>query len=225
MSNIQKKYPVRCVDCGQKQVRPAVIRHQLQKNHDGRLHDLVIERLPVDRCEACGEIYFNNESDEAISAALRAALRLLTPAEIRANIASLGIQQKRLAECLGVAAETLSRWLNGSMIQTRAMDNLLRAYFGCAEVRAKLTGADLDIEFGRHVTPAPVAPVETVDLVESAGRSPHSMLLGERLRRRHGQRSAEDIARVLCAHLDSAIPSRCTDCNEQCPRRGPKTDA
>jgi len=144
----EKTYPIRCVECGKKQVRLAVIRHNLQKNHDGRLYDLAIDHLPVTQCEACGEIYFTNESDERISAALREKLGLLTPGQIHASIQSLGINQKQLAERLGIAAETLSRWLNGSMIQTRAMDNLLRAYFGSAEVRASLTGDSMNREFG-----------------------------------------------------------------------------
>jgi putative zinc finger/helix-turn-helix YgiT family protein len=144
-------YPIRCIECGRKEVRPAVVRQEVQKNHDGRLYQLTIEQLPVNRCEACGEIYFTNESDDAISAELRAKLNLLTPEEIRTNIETLGMQQKDLAECLGVAPETMSRWINGSMIQSRAMDNLMRAYFGSPDVRAKLTGASMNPDFGRMV--------------------------------------------------------------------------
>lgn len=159
--NIQKSYPSRCIQCGKKRVQPAMIRHEVKKNHDGRAYELVIEQLPVNRCASCSEIYFTNDSDDAISAALRLKLNLLAPEEIRANIESLGIQQKQLADCLGVAPETMSRWINGAMIQSRAMDNLLRAYFGSAEVRTKLKGETMDLNFGRTVRIAPA--VEHLD--------------------------------------------------------------
>ncbi|MGD1278699.1 MAG: type II TA system antitoxin MqsA family protein [Tepidisphaeraceae bacterium] len=150
----EKRYPIRCAECGKNEVRPATVRHVMQKNHDGRMYDLVIEDLPVTKCDACGEIYFTNESDDRISASLRERLGVLSPEQIRANLESLGMNQKQLAECLGVAAETLSRWLNGSMIQSRSLDNLLRAYFGIAEVRANLTGDSMDVGFGAAVDPS-----------------------------------------------------------------------
>lgn len=146
------KYPIRCAECGKKQVMPAIVHHQVQKNHDGRIYDLDIKKLPVTRCQACGEIYFTIASDDAIVAALREKLGLLTPEQIHANIHTLGMQQKQFAERLGVAAETLSRWINGTMIQSRAMDNLLRAYFGSNEVRENLMGKLLDRRFGSSVS-------------------------------------------------------------------------
>ena len=148
----ERSYPVRCVECGKREVRPAVVSQEIQKNHDGRVYDLKIKQLPVIRCESCGEIYFTNASDDAITAALRDELGLLSPVQILRNIESLNMQQKRLAECLGIAPETLSRWVNGSMIQSRAMDNLLRAYFGSAEVRANLIGEDGNRRFGKSVS-------------------------------------------------------------------------
>lgn len=39
---------------------------------------------------------------------------------------------------LGVAAETVTRWLSGALIQSRAMDDFMRLYFGLPEVRAAL---------------------------------------------------------------------------------------
>ena len=45
------------------------------------------------------------------------------------------LHQTQLAERLGVAAETISRWENGALIQSRSMDNLLRVYFAIPEVR------------------------------------------------------------------------------------------
>lgn len=46
--------------------------------------------------------------------------------------------QQELAEQLGIAKETILRWETGGMIQSRAMDNLLRLFFESDEVRKLL---------------------------------------------------------------------------------------
>jgi len=46
--------------------------------------------------------------------------------------------QQELADQLGIAKETISRWETGGMIQSRAMDNLLRLFFESEEVRRLL---------------------------------------------------------------------------------------
>jgi putative zinc finger/helix-turn-helix YgiT family protein len=127
------------VECGAREVRPCRISHELQKAHDGRLHLLRISDLSVTKCAGCGEIYFGNEADRQISAALRKHLRLLAPEEILAQRQTLGLRQKDLAESLGVAVETISRWEGGGLIQSRAMDNLLRIYFSLPQVRKALS--------------------------------------------------------------------------------------
>src|SRR5262249_5932204 len=55
------------------------------------------------------------------------------------------------AERLGVAPETISRWVNGALIQSRAMDNLLRLFFALPEVRDVLRGASQDPQLGAEV--------------------------------------------------------------------------
>ncbi len=135
-----KRYPLRCIECGKKEVRPASVDRQVQRNHDGRLYDLTVRDLPVTRCDACGAIFFTEESDDRITAALREHLGLLTPDQIRANLDALHLSQREAAGRLGVAPETLCRWLSGAIIQSRAMDNLLRVFFACPEVREKLKG-------------------------------------------------------------------------------------
>ena len=146
-----KKYPARCVGCGKAALRPAVIRREVKKNHDGRVYLLAIDDLPVTRCGDCGEVFDTTESDDRINAALRDQLALLSPEQIRANLQSLGMTLKDAAERLRVAPETLSRWLSGAMIQSRAMDNLMRSFFACAEVRENLSGSGTNRRFGEVV--------------------------------------------------------------------------
>lgn len=136
----ERRYPIRCTDCGAREVRPAVIPYSLEKNHDGRLYRLHIPDLRVLRCDKCGQVLFETEADAQISAALRSHLRLLTPDEIRSNLQALSLSQKDFAARLGVAAETVSRWMNGALIQSRAMDNLMRVFFAIPQVREALSG-------------------------------------------------------------------------------------
>jgi hypothetical protein len=147
----RKKFPIRCINCGQVQVRPAVIPYDTEKNQDGKLYKLHFPDLHANRCENCGEIYFGIDADTQINAALRDELGLLTPEQIRCNLVALKLNQKEAAERLGIAPETLSRWLTGAMIQSRAMDNLLRVFFGCTDVREHLSGVNQDRTFGANV--------------------------------------------------------------------------
>jgi len=118
---------------------PADIAYDAEVKHDGRLHRFRISRLTIDKCQACGEEFFTNCTDEQITAALRDFLGLLQPHDILRRLSELGMTQQRFAERLGVAPETVSRWLNGLSIQTRALDNLMRVFFGFASVRDALT--------------------------------------------------------------------------------------
>lgn len=131
-----KPFPWRCPECGKKEVRPATVAHTSEIKHDGRLHTVEIPKLRVPRCAACGEFVFDNDADEQIAQALCEHLGLLSGDQIRTNRDELGLSQRVLAEHLGVAVETISRWENGALIQTRAMDRYLRVYFGVPAARA-----------------------------------------------------------------------------------------
>ena len=150
-SSPRPKYPSFCIECGKKEVCPEHVREAVERNHDGQIYEYMVEDLPVLKCRACGEVYYTEESDDRMVAELRRHLGLLTPERIRANLEALHLTQKGAAAGLGIAAETLSRWLAGGMVQSRAMDNLLRAFFGSAAVRdgvderqaaAEVRGAD-----------------------------------------------------------------------------------
>ena len=143
-----KSFPWRCPKCLQKAVHPVVIPYLAKAAHDGRLYELDIPDLQIPQCASCGELVFSNRVDERITQTLRSQLRLLTPEQIRDARCRLGLQQKELAERLGTTEETLGRWESGTLIQPRAMDNLLRVYFAVPQVRAMLTGANQDALLG-----------------------------------------------------------------------------
>jgi putative zinc finger/helix-turn-helix YgiT family protein len=132
-------------------VRPATISHTSQIKHDGRFHTVDVSRLRVPRCSACGELVFDNDADEQIARALREKLGLLSGEQIRANRDALRLSQRALAEHLGVAVETISRWETGALTQTKAMDRYLRVYFGVPAARAALLDDARVSELGIHV--------------------------------------------------------------------------
>ena len=136
----ERPFPWRCRRCGKNEVFPATLPYDAEVRHDGRVHAFRVANLELPVCRACGEKVFTEQVDDQITAALRAHLHLLTPEEIRAALARVNMTQKEAAERLGIAEETLSRWLNEVQIQSRALDNLLRVFFAFPEVRAALNG-------------------------------------------------------------------------------------
>ena len=146
-----RPFPWRCPECGKKEVRPITMRYCTEIKHDGRLHTVELSALRVPRCQSCGELVFDNDADEQIYNALREHLGLLLPEQIRNNRDVLKLSQRQMADQLGVAVETISRWENGLLVQTRAMDRYLRLYFGVPEVRAALVGTDYLPSLGTHV--------------------------------------------------------------------------
>ena len=133
-----KPFPWRCVECGKREVVPAKIPYTAEIKHDGTLYAIEISELEIPVCAVCGEKVFSNDVDEQITQALRAHLKLLTPQQIRDAIKSLGMSQKEVARRMGVAEASLSRWVSGILIQSRAMDNLMRVYFASPHARAVL---------------------------------------------------------------------------------------
>jgi putative zinc finger/helix-turn-helix YgiT family protein len=133
-----KPFPWRCPKCRRSEVYRDTLSQTREIRHDGRLYKVCVPRLQVPRCRACAEIVFENIADEQFARALRQKLGLLQPEEIRANLEALSLSQAQFADRLGVAKETVSRWVTGSMIQSRALDNLMQLYFSLPEARAAL---------------------------------------------------------------------------------------
>ena len=93
-----------------KEVRPVTMPHSSRIKYDGRVYEVKVARLHVPKCGSCGELMFDNAADEQITRALREHLGLLSAEEIRRSRDTLGLSQRELAEHLGVAVETISRW-------------------------------------------------------------------------------------------------------------------
>ncbi len=124
------------------------IRYDAEVQHDGRLYTFTIPNLDIPVCQACGNKVFTGGVDDQISAALRSHLHLLTPEDMRSALGRINLTQKEAAGRLGIAEATLSRWLNKTQIQSRAMDNLLRVFFAFPQVRTYLIKDRHDPQLG-----------------------------------------------------------------------------
>ena len=144
----ERPFPWRCRHCDNKEVALAKTNYAAEVRHDGRLYTFTISDLELPVCQACGERVFTEKVDAQVNDALRAHINLLTPVQIRDAIKRVGMSQKNLAKCLGIAEATLSRWLSETQIQSRSMDKLLRIFFGFPDVRAALCGGAQDPQLG-----------------------------------------------------------------------------
>ena len=128
-------FPRKCAKCRERKVVRATEEYHATLDHDGRSYEVVIPDLELLKCEACGNRVLDDDADDRLSGALRAAVGLLSLEEIRSQRKKLGFTQVQMAERLQVAEATLCRWETGAQIQQRHSDLILRAYFECPEFR------------------------------------------------------------------------------------------
>lgn len=82
------------------------------------------------KCDDCGEEYFTDEQSRIharrVNDARRRSEGLLTGEDIQALRRTLMLTQAELEEALGVARKTVVRWENGTAVQSKAVDDVLR---------------------------------------------------------------------------------------------------
>lgn len=147
-----RPYPRRCHACREVAVHRAEERRTVEAKYDGTQYTLTVPAFPLSRCARCGATTVGHDSDEAINRALRDHVGLLHPHEIRANRNALGLTQQQLAERLGWAPETVCRAETGAVIQSRAYDRILRAFFHLPVLRYFYEALRTNPSWGRMVT-------------------------------------------------------------------------
>jgi putative zinc finger/helix-turn-helix YgiT family protein len=131
----KKPFPWRCTNCKQKTVSEATVDYTAEMEHDGHAYTISAERLKTPKCTHCGQVMLDAEALAVLDAALRTKARLLTPQQVRQYREAAALSEEELAQALGVASATVARWESGVQIQPRALDNLLRLFFGIQQVR------------------------------------------------------------------------------------------
>jgi len=127
--------PKKCGECKQKSVVLAVQKYDAALWHDGRSYPVSIPDLEVLACQNCKNIIIPDQSEERLENALRRAVGLLMPSEIKSYREALGLTQELMAHYMGIAKDTISRWETGAQIQQQGFDNYLRAFFRLPELR------------------------------------------------------------------------------------------
>lgn len=68
-----RPYPRRCSKCQASTIMPATIpTHRMVVRFDGDLHELDLVDMPVNKCSKCGEVWFTNNTDDHVDAAIAA---------------------------------------------------------------------------------------------------------------------------------------------------------
>jgi putative zinc finger/helix-turn-helix YgiT family protein len=93
---------------------------------DGHSISLCVPQLTWRHCNSCGEDFLDDDASQAITAAHRSALKLLSAADIRSLRQRLGKTQAQMGELLGIGEKTYCRWESGTHFQSEAFDRYLR---------------------------------------------------------------------------------------------------
>lgn len=115
-----------CPLCGGGRLNEKVIEECF--NYKG--HSLTVSDYLILECPACGEAVVDKESARRAERLLRDFGRqvdgLLTAADIKRIRRKLHLTQEQMATVLGGGLKGFARYENGQVVQSRAMDNLLR---------------------------------------------------------------------------------------------------
>src|SRR5208337_31044 len=168
----ERPFPWVCPTCLGPNVRPIVKAYTAKVRHDGVDYSLNIPSLEIPTCGSCGEEVFSDNVDQQVNSALRAHLVLLTPQQLRAARKALGLRQTELGRRLKIAPATICRWESGAQIQSRAMDNYMRLFFGIPAVREALAGDRQDPLRAIGVQSAKGGGASTTADSRGAGRPP-----------------------------------------------------
>lgn len=115
-----------CVICGRGPIR------EIERDWHIRVKetDLIVPGDRITHCESCGEDFYTGAqaqaSDRRLADVRRRNEGLLTGEEILKVRQAASLSQAQLEAALGVGAKTVVRWENGTAVQSKAADDVLR---------------------------------------------------------------------------------------------------
>ncbi|MSQ94073.1 MAG: hypothetical protein EXR98_05895 [Gemmataceae bacterium] len=68
---MERKICTKCSKCHTSTVSLATLTYDVEIDHDGRTYHVHVPDLVTPKCSNCGQLYFDDESSEQISRALR----------------------------------------------------------------------------------------------------------------------------------------------------------
>ncbi len=129
----KKPFPWRCSNCGEKSIYEAILDYTTQMPHDRCEYTVRVSGLRAARCTNCGKVKLDVEALDAVDAAFRCQLNLLTPEQIHEQRLKTKLTSSDLASALGVEDFVVQQLEPGDQIQSRTLDNLMRLLFGLAQ--------------------------------------------------------------------------------------------
>ncbi len=143
-----RPFPWRCWKCKKTEVVQDTIEYSTDRSHDEITYHLEFPRLLVAKCRNCGDVTFDLFTSDQIEDALRAKVGLLMPEEVRSRRIALGLTPEELSRRIGHPEDTVGKIEERLLIQSRALDNMLRVYFAFSIVREALNGGIPDRNLG-----------------------------------------------------------------------------
>ena len=157
----QKRLP-KCHGCGKPFRQRVAPPHVERMKYDGGRYEVLVEGMPQWQCADCRITVTDDDSDTVVQDSLRRHIGLLSAEEIREARTALGLTQADLAGLLGCAAESVSRWENAAILQSRTYDRLLRLVFQLPTVRQLLGSMGQDCPIGRQAVAGADDPSKSV---------------------------------------------------------------
>jgi HTH-type transcriptional regulator/antitoxin MqsA len=115
-----------CLLCGSPSTRETSRERRIVVNGN----EIVVPDDRATRCDRCSETFYTGAqarvADRKLIDARRRAERLLTSAEIRHLRDTLNLSQSELEQAIGIGPKTVVRWENGTSVQSKAADDVLR---------------------------------------------------------------------------------------------------
>jgi HTH-type transcriptional regulator/antitoxin MqsA len=166
----------KCPLCGNGKLEEKVVEERFTYKE----HSLMVPDYHILECPACGEAVVLRESARRAEKMLRDFGRgvdgLLTAADIKRIRRKLRLTQEQMAMVLGGGLKGFARYENGQVIQSRAMDNLLRILDRFPECLGALSGVS-----GRKTSaPRAAAPHRHVSAAAGAVREAGEKYRGKR---------------------------------------------
>lgn len=116
-----------CPICGKGHLVPKTTEFTATVNDCmGRARDVRVPSVLAFECDHCGEQFLDPSSENAIAAAQREAMGLLSAEEIKALRGRLHKTQAEISALLGIGQKTYTRWESGSHFQSESSDRYLR---------------------------------------------------------------------------------------------------
>jgi len=114
-----------CPECESKRIVTGVVNHRFPYGQEDSAVELSA-RIPVRRCEECGDEFLDDEAEDLMHEAVCRHLRVMTPSEVRSIRQQCGgLSRAEFARVTRLGEATIGRWERGELIQNAAYDQLL----------------------------------------------------------------------------------------------------